>query len=228
MKIFAMIPARIGSERLKKKNLALINQKPLIFYAINSAKKSKIFDKIFINSDDLIFKKIAKNNSIDFYLRPKNLGSSNTKSDDVVYDFLKKHECDILVWINSIAPLQSYLEIRNAVKYFIKKKYNSLITTNKYYNHALIDNRPINFRNNSKFKRTQDLKPLYVMVYSQMMWKSKSFLNYYKKNKNGILHGKVGYYEVSRDLGIIIKYKSDLKLASILLKKNKFKLQYYK
>ena len=42
-KIVAMIPARIGSERLKKKNLALLNKKPLIYYAINAAKKSKIF-----------------------------------------------------------------------------------------------------------------------------------------------------------------------------------------
>ena len=39
-KIFAMIPARIGSQRLKKKNLAfLINKKPLIEYVIQSAKK---------------------------------------------------------------------------------------------------------------------------------------------------------------------------------------------
>ena len=34
-----MIPARIGSQRLKKKNLALINKKPLIEYVIQSAKK---------------------------------------------------------------------------------------------------------------------------------------------------------------------------------------------
>ena len=51
-KIFAMIPARIGSQRLKKKNLALINKKPLIEYVIDSAKKTKFFDEIYINSDD--------------------------------------------------------------------------------------------------------------------------------------------------------------------------------
>ena len=45
-KIFAMIPARIGSVRLKKKNLALINKKPLIEYAIDAAMQSKIFNKI--------------------------------------------------------------------------------------------------------------------------------------------------------------------------------------
>ena len=53
--IYAMIPARMGSQRLKLKNLALLNVKPLIYYAIESAKVSKIFDKIFINSDDNLF-----------------------------------------------------------------------------------------------------------------------------------------------------------------------------
>ena len=80
-KIYAMIPARIGSQRLKLKNLALLNNKPLIYYAIHSAKNSKVFDKIFINSDDAVFKKIANRYKIDFYKRRKNLGSSNAKSD---------------------------------------------------------------------------------------------------------------------------------------------------
>ena len=31
-----MIPARIGSERLKFKNLALVNNRPLIYYSINT------------------------------------------------------------------------------------------------------------------------------------------------------------------------------------------------
>ena len=90
-KIIAMIPARVGSERLKMKNLALINDKPLIYYSIKAAKKSCVFDNIVLNSDSLIFEKIAKRYLIDFYLRPKELGSSQTRSDDVVADFMKTY-----------------------------------------------------------------------------------------------------------------------------------------
>ena len=46
-KFIAMIPARIGSTRLKYKNLALINNKPLIYYAINAAKNLKSLIKLF-------------------------------------------------------------------------------------------------------------------------------------------------------------------------------------
>ena len=55
----AMIPARIGSERLKEKNLALIDGKPLIYYAIRAAKDSGVFNKIIVNGDNELFGKIA-------------------------------------------------------------------------------------------------------------------------------------------------------------------------
>ena len=42
IKIISMIPARIGSERLKYKNLAILKGKPLISYVINASKKTKV------------------------------------------------------------------------------------------------------------------------------------------------------------------------------------------
>ncbi len=97
--LIGMIPARLGSERLKRKNLALLAGKPLITYAIDAAKKSKIFDRIVVNSEASEFKKIAKQCGVEFYKRPKSLGSSATKSDDVIYDFLNKYSCHILAWV---------------------------------------------------------------------------------------------------------------------------------
>ena len=69
MKIVAMIPARMGSTRVKNKNLRLINKKPLIQYIIDSAKKTKYIDEIYINSEALIFKQLADKNGINFYKR---------------------------------------------------------------------------------------------------------------------------------------------------------------
>ena len=56
-KIYAMIPARIGSSRLKIKNLAFLNGKPLIYYAIKAAKESGVFDKIIIMKTNWIFQR---------------------------------------------------------------------------------------------------------------------------------------------------------------------------
>ena len=113
-----MIPARIGSTRFKMKNLALLNGKPMIAYAIMVALSSKVFDKVIVNSDSEVFRSIAKEYGAEFYLRPKHLGGSTVKSDDVVIDFIKKFPYDILVWENPIAPLQTIEDIQNTLQYF--------------------------------------------------------------------------------------------------------------
>ena len=172
-----MIPARIGSERLKFKNLSLLNGKPLIYYAINSSLKSRVFDKIYLNSDNNIFEKISNRYKCNFYLRKKTLGGSNIKSDAVVYDFFKNNDCDVLVWVNPIAPLIKITEIKNTLKYFLDHKYNSLITTHKKYAHSLLGLKPINFKFNEEFSKTQDLEPITIMNYSLMPWDHIPFLN---------------------------------------------------
>ena len=95
--IYAMIPARIGSTRFKMKNLAMLNGKPMIAYAIVAALSSKVFDRVIVNSDSDVFRSIAEEYGAEFYLRPEHLGGSSVKSDDVVKDFIDKYPCDIVV-----------------------------------------------------------------------------------------------------------------------------------
>ena len=59
-KIIAMIPARLGSKRIKNKNLRLLGNKPLIAHVIEAAIKADVFDEIYINSESDIFEEIAK------------------------------------------------------------------------------------------------------------------------------------------------------------------------
>lgn len=230
-KIYAMIPARIGSQRLKYKNLALINNKPMIYYTVTAAKKAKCFDKIFINSDHKIFSQISKRYKVNFYKRSKSLGKSNIKSDNIVYDFMKNNpEADILVWVNPIAPFQTSNEIKKVVNFFSKRKIDSLITVENKQIHCNYENKPLNYFKNSKFSKTQDLKVIQTFVYSLMMWKRKSFVKKYKKNKNAILCGKTYFYPIKNLSTIIIKNFEDLKLANFVMKSKlkKFVLNYDK
>ena len=228
-KIYAMIPARIGSQRLKYKNLALIDNKPMIYYAIRAAKKSQCFDKIFINSDHKVFSKIAKRYKINFYKRSKELGKANIKSDSVVYDFIKNNsEVDILVWVNSIAPFQTGTEIKKIVSFFSRKKIDSLITVENKKVHCNFNRKPLNYSKNSKFAKTQDLKEIQAFVYSLMIWKRSAFMHKYKKEKNAILCGKTHFYPVKNLSTVIIKNSDDLKLADYIMKSKskKFTLKY--
>ena len=96
MKIVGMIPARLGSTRVKNKNLRLINGKPLIQYIIDSAKKSKYLDEIYINSEAKIFEEISKNNKINFYKRNKELSTNTATNDDFTLDFFNSVKSNII------------------------------------------------------------------------------------------------------------------------------------
>ena len=88
MKIIGMIPVRLGSTRVKNKNLRLINKKPLIQHIIESAIESEYLDDIYINSEASVFKQIADKNNIHFYQRDEDLASNTATNDDFVLDFM--------------------------------------------------------------------------------------------------------------------------------------------
>ncbi|MBI5195866.1 MAG: hypothetical protein HZA10_06060 [Nitrospirae bacterium] len=218
MNIIAMIPARIGSTRLKMKNLALINGKPLISYAIEAAKASGVFSRVVVNSDDEIFSDIARRYSVEFYLRPKDLGSSATKSDNVVYDFMLKHPSDIVAWVNPTSPLQTGEEIKEVIDYFIKENLDTLITVKNEQVHCIFKGSPVNFKTDEIFAQTQDLMPVQPFVYSIMMWKNKTFIDAFEKNGHALFCGKIGYHPVSKETAIIIKTKEDIMLADYVMR----------
>ena len=56
-----LIPARSGSRRVKNKNILNFFGKPMISYAINTARKSKLFDKIAVSTNSIHIAKIARN-----------------------------------------------------------------------------------------------------------------------------------------------------------------------
>ena len=58
-KLIAFIPARGGSKRFPKKNIAKFLNKPLISYPIKEALKSKIFSDVIVSTDNKEIKKIA-------------------------------------------------------------------------------------------------------------------------------------------------------------------------
>ena len=217
-KLIAMIPARMGSERLKHKNLRLLGGKPVIAHAIDTARASGIFARIVVNSEDEVFGEVARRYGVEFYQRPAELSSSEARSDDVVYDFMQHHPGDVLVWVNPIAPLQPVQEVRDVVRFLEEDGYDTVITTKREYLHSLFRGEPLNFSYRERFAKTQDLEPVESFVYSLMMWRYPSFLTAYRRNGYAILSGKVGYYPVEHRSTILIKYEEDIRLCEALLR----------
>ena len=73
MKTLAFIPARGGSKGIPKKNIKKFNGKPLIYWTIKQAVKSKLISDTYVSSDSNEILKIASKYGASIIKRPKNI-----------------------------------------------------------------------------------------------------------------------------------------------------------
>ncbi len=123
-KSIALIPARSGSKRIKDKNIKEINGHPLIAYTIQSAIKSKIFDKIICATDSSLYAEIAKYYGAEVpILRDKEI--SDDKSSDfewiswIINFFENKNEFfDYFSILRPTSPFRTERTIKRAFEHF--------------------------------------------------------------------------------------------------------------
>jgi N-acylneuraminate cytidylyltransferase len=86
MKIICVIPARGGSKSIPRKNIRLLNGRPLIDYSINYSLNCPLVDKTIVSTEDDEIAKIALNCGAEVpFMRPKELAEDDTED----YPFMK-------------------------------------------------------------------------------------------------------------------------------------------
>jgi CMP-N-acetylneuraminic acid synthetase len=90
LRTIAIIPARGGSKRLKKKNIFLLKGKPLIAYTIEACKNSKNIDDIYVSSDDDEILSISKEFGAKPLKRDSCISDDYTPKIEVIRAVLKQ------------------------------------------------------------------------------------------------------------------------------------------
>ena len=150
MNILAIITARKGSKRLKKKNIKILGKKPLINWTIDFAKNINLFDDILVTTDDVEILNIAKKkNIIAPWLRPKKLSTDKASSYSAVIHALRWYEknkkrIDCICLLQPTSPFRSKKNLNDAFKIFkqtkksvisvMKKKVKNPLSKKKYEN----------------------------------------------------------------------------------------------
>lgn len=93
MSDIAIIPARSGSKGLPDKNIRPMRGKPLLAYAIEAARKSGLFSRVFVSTDSERYAEIARQYGADVpFLRSEALASDTASPWDAVEEVLKNYE----------------------------------------------------------------------------------------------------------------------------------------
>jgi CMP-N,N'-diacetyllegionaminic acid synthase len=222
-KIIAMVPARIGSKRIKKKNLRLIDKKPLISYILNTLTKISLFDEIYLNADDEVFGEIAEQYGVEFYHRDKKFSMDKSTNDEFALDFMSNVKGDILIQILPTSPLITKEEIENFIYHMVERNLETLISVEHKQIASLYDNNAINFNKHKQNPPSQEMTPIKAYATVLMGWEYNSFKrNMYKYNC--AYHGgdsKTDYFQITGLSTIDIDNEEDFLLAESIILANK-------
>jgi N-acylneuraminate cytidylyltransferase len=210
-KIHAIILARGGSKGIKKKNLFLINKKPLIYWSINSCLKSQMISETWVSSDNKEILSAAKKYGAKTIVRPKKLSLDKSSSDSAwehaIKYIMKNHKIDFVIGVQPTSPIRSNNEFDNALKKFFFNKYNSMFSASNFETFFSwnIKNKKIKPNYNlNKRPRRQELDKSILENGSFYIFDTKLFLKF--KNR---LFGKIGFYLMEKYKGFQIDTLED-------------------
>jgi CMP-N-acetylneuraminic acid synthetase len=114
--VVTIILARGGSKGLPKKNIALLNGKPLLAYAIEASRACSLVNRTIVSTDDAQIADVAKQYGAEVpYLRPAELSGDFANAESCllhVVDWLAQHE-------KYTVDIVSYVQVTDV----FKKKY---------------------------------------------------------------------------------------------------------
>jgi len=123
MKILGVIPARGGSKGIKKKNIRLLSNKPLIAYTIESALNSKL-DRVIVSTDCEEIADISRSYGAEIMMRPSALANDHTPTLPVLQDVYKNLNVyyDALMTLQPTSPFRNEHHIDESMKIYNKEK----------------------------------------------------------------------------------------------------------
>jgi CMP-N,N'-diacetyllegionaminic acid synthase len=142
--IYALVPIKEKSKRIKSKNFIKIKNKHLFEHTLTTLQKCKFIDKIYLSTDSQKAAKISeKRYKIKIpFMRPKNI--SQNLSDDKSYifhflSFLKKEEFlpEYIMQMRVTTPFRDIKILKDAISLIKKNPKSSSLRSTELFSHPI-------------------------------------------------------------------------------------------
>ncbi len=133
MKIITVIPTKVDSKRLPKKNILNLDDMPLFMHSVQFARVTSHENRIIVSSESLEVARICEKYGVEFHLRDKSL-CGDTEVVDVYKAVANSinETYDLFVGLQPDNPDRSY-ELDSYINYMLENNYEDLVTVNNDY-----------------------------------------------------------------------------------------------
>lgn len=216
MRIIAVIPARANSKRIPNKNIRLLNNHPLIYYAIHNALESKFISDVIVTTDSPEIDIIARQMGVKCHRRPPEFCTDQITLDAVIFDALQDEGTyDYVVTMQPTAPTLTVGTLDRAIAYCIN---NDLDTVISGYNKPQLSWQVVDGKKEPAYTErlnSQYLPPCYYETGAFFICR------YAVMSKENRIGNKADIFELPQDESINISTFQDLALAGIVMQRKK-------
>ncbi len=175
MKILAFIPARGGSKRLPRKNVRVLDGKPLLVWSIDVCRGLTEICDILVSTDDEETAEIArKSGALVPWLRPAELATDTVTTKDVALHALDWYEkekglVDAVLLLQPTSPFRTRETVQRGVELFRKHGNRPVVSVSPATSHPMwcltVDGDTMKpfMEGGGLHLRSQDLPPAFVV-----------------------------------------------------------------
>ncbi len=161
--IVAFVPVKLNNERIPGKNLKPMDDgKPLISFILNTLvslkSKGTITEIVVYCSKKEICQYLP--DEIKWIERPDYLDTQQTRSNDIISNFIKDYSADLYVMCHATSPFMKGIHIEECINAVKSGNYDSAFCAHEIRNFMWQNQKPLNFTLDN-YPRTQDLVPIY-------------------------------------------------------------------
>lgn len=213
MKVTAFIPSRLNSERLPQKNIKLLGGIPLINYSIRALNKAKgIEDIVLFASEPSICGSVEKGLKYSYLERPSSLDTQDASIQDIIREFLKRYDTDIIVLLHVTSPFLKPQTISECVSKVVEGPYDSAFTAYEFKKFAWFRGKPLNYSLEKSIPRTQDIEPVLMEQSSLYVFKKDLFQKNERRIGNNPFIKAIDHFE-----GHDIDTPEDFQIAELIV-----------
>jgi len=224
-KMLCVVPARMWSKRLPKKNIKLLNGKPMVLYTIEAALQTNIFNEVYLSTESDEIAGICKQTGCQIHKRSNELAGDFVTNVDVCLDLFEatKHKgYEDVICLQPTSPLRSDEDIIMAVEKYYAANANFLVSTTlidpHFFHWALKEDKYNLFTlyfGMENMKQRQLLEPVYRPNGAIKIAKIT------KLKVNGNFFGdKLTVFNMPEERSIHVAHEFDLNLCQYLLQKD--------
>lgn len=228
MRILGIIPARGGSKGVPRKNIKLLNGKPLLQYTSEIASESQYLTEVILSSDDQAIIEVAKSLGIQVpFTRPFTLAEDQTPTIEVIIHALQWYEnqhifFDAVCLLQVTSPFRTVEFLDKSIAKFVASGCDSLVSVQKvpheYNPHWTFEVNPdgnlkIATGEDQIINRRQELPDSYYRDGSIYITKTEVLLQQHS------LYGKsIAFIESNPELYVNIDTVADWEKAELMIK----------